>query len=215
MFKNKNKKTNKKTLTYAQAHNRALRSFKKSSKIMIWGGVFNIFGLMFGLIQNAMSQTTPTYFLTNSLLANTLGLTTYQYYLCFSSNSFIFRMFEIFTYNRFENPTLPFWGFIILIMIVVLIFSGLAIFCSIYASQGNKIAFYGQLIFYFIDTIFIIINYLVGEPLEYIWIMIALHVIIWFFLVISIYRYLQLFHIEKIYKTSLIKNDTISKAEEK
>ncbi len=215
MAKKEKKKRVKKTLTYAQAHNRALRSYQRASRIMIWGGVFNIFGLMLGLIYNAMMQTEPTSFLSGSLLANTLSYSSYQFSFCFASNNFIIRIFEMLTYNRFDSSAnMPFWAFIVLSMLIVFIFSALAVGVSIYASQGKRWAFLSMIIFYFIDSAFIIFNYLIGEATTYLWILIALHVIIWFFLIMAIYQYYHLFYIEKIYKQKIAESDTISKAQE-
>lgn len=208
------KKKSKKVLTYAQAHNKALRSYQKSSRIMIWAGVFNIFGLMIDLIQNATQQISPATFIEGTLLGNSLSFSTYQYAFCFSSNSFLFRIFEMLTFYRLGDPSLDFVWFIVIIMAISLIFSSLAILAGIYASQGKKIAFYGQIIFYLVDTIMILACYLIGEASEYLWIMLGLHVIIWFFLIISIYEYYHLFAIEKIYKQNTAESDKITKVEE-
>lgn len=206
MEKQKNKKKfsffkrNKKNYSYAEAHNRAFWAFNKSSKIMIWASVFNVIGLMIGIIQQANTDFSSYYlFSEGSLLFNNVYRSGFQYSLCFSTNSFIFRLLEIPFFNVRDGNAMPVAFFSIIIPIAIS-FSGLMVYISITASQGKKWALYTQTIFYVFDTLMIVGCYLIGESIDILWIMVGLHVIILVFLGVSIYQYYHLFVIEKIYK---------------
>ena len=187
----KNKKE-KKPLTYAEAHNKAFWAFHKSSRIMIWAGVLNVAGLIIGIVQRFTESLSPSFFISDTFLSAKLGGSFYNFSLCFSTNSFVFRLLETLKWADA--------GFISLIIGIAILFTAGAVVLGVFASQGKKWALISEIIFYIFDMAMIIPCYLIGEATIYLWIMIGLHVVILGFLGVAIYQYYNLFTIEKIYK---------------
>lgn len=187
-----NKKKEKKPLTYAEAHNKAFWAFHKSSRIMIWAGVLNVAGLIVGIVQRFTEALEPAFFITDTYLSSKLGGSFFNFSLCFSTNSFVFRLFEAMNLGDI--------GFLSIIIGIAIVFTAGAVLLGVFASQGKKWALVGEVVFYILDMAMIIPCYLIGEAIIYLWIMIGLHVIILGFLGVAIYQYYNLFTIEKIYK---------------
>lgn len=194
------KRRKKKTLTYVEAHNRAFSIFLKASTIMIWAAVFNVFGVMLTIIQYAMNAEISAIFIKDSYLYTHLVSSTYQYSLCFSSNSFIFRFIEVLNRDIYQTtPILETHWFYLITIVISIIFAAGVSFLAILTRSGKKWAMITNAVFYGIDTMMILGCYLIGEDIALLWIMIGVHVIILFFIFIGIFEYFHLFEIEKAY----------------
>lgn len=205
MFKFLKKK--KKQLTYVEAHNKAFRLFQKASLIMIWAAVFNVFGLFISIIQviSSNGELVSKFAFNSFLYNNTLYAgSTFQYSLCYASNSFIFRLFETLTFNPFPNtPKLDTHWFYVIIIVISLIFSSITAFLSVQARNGKFYALLSSAIFYGVDTLMIIACYLIGEDMSNIWITIGVHIIILIFIFIAIFEYARLFEIERLHEKEI------------
>ena len=205
MFKFLKKK--KKPLSYVEAHNKAFKLFQKAALIMIWAAVFNVFGLFISIIQviSSSGELVSKFADGSFLYNNTLYAgSTFQYSLCYASNSFIFRLLETLTFNPYSSAqTLPTSWFYALIIIISLIFSSITAYLSVQARNGKFYALLASAIFYGVDTLMIIDCYLIGEDLSNIWIMIGVHVIILIFIFIAIFEYVRLFEIEKLHEKQI------------
>lgn len=204
---NVSKKGHKKSYTYAEAHNRAFWAFNKATRVMIWAGILNVVGLMVGILQEAFGGVMNNFvFPLDTYLHNTIVNSGYQYSLCFGTNALIFRLLESYAFNKFVGEAMSEIVFVIIIVIIAILFSGIIVYLSVLASQGKKWALFTQSIFYIVDTGAIIGNYIIGEHISILWIQVALHIVILFFVVISIYQYYHLFAIERIYKKTITNN---------
>lgn len=195
-------KRKKNNLSYVDAHNRAFKIFQKASLIMLWAAVFNVFGLIITIIQYMTSSEMVAKFTQGSYLYNNVlyAGSVYQYSMCFSSNSFIFRLLETLTNNPYQSTQIlgtP-WFYVSIIAIAIL-FSAITSYLAVLARGGNFKALLANSIFYGIDTLMIIACWVIGEDMTYIWIMIGIHVIILFFVFIAIFEYVHLFEIEKLH----------------
>lgn len=202
----------KKTLTYAEAHNRAFLAYNKASRVIIWAAILNVIGLMVAIIQQAMTKFDDYFvFALNSLLGSTVVSSGFQFSLCYGINSFIFRLLEIPFANKLGDQTLSYASYIIILVIIAILISAITVYVSVLASQGKKAALYGEIIFYILDTFMIVGCYIIGEASEILWILIGLHVIVLFFLGMALFQYYKLFEIEKIYKIKPSENKHATK----
>lgn len=194
MFKRKKKKT----LTYVEAHNKAFSIFSKASTIMIWAGVFNVFGVMLTIIQYAMTNELAATFIKGSYFYGQMVSSTYQFSLCFSSNTLIFRLLEILNHSIYAStPILETHFFYAIIIVISIIFAALVSYFAILTRSGKRWAMITNGVFYALDTIMVLPLYLLGEDISLLWITLGVHIIILFFVAIGIFEYFHLFEIEK------------------
>lgn len=201
-------KRKKRNLGYVDAHNRAFRIFQKASLIMLWAAVFNVFGLIITIIQYMTSSEMVAKFTQGSYLYNNVlyAGSVYQYSMCFSSNSFIFRLLETLTNNPYHSTQLlPTSWFYVSIIAIAILFSAVSSYLAVLSRGGNFKALLSNAIFYGIDTLMIFACWVMGEDMTYIWIMIGIHVIILFFVFVSIFEYNHLLEIEKLHDKEIIK----------
>ena len=205
------KRRKKKPTTYVEAHNRAFSIFTKASTIMIWAAVFNVFGVMLTIIQYAMNNELAAVFIKDSLLYGQMVSSTYQFSLCFSSNSFIFRLLEILNHSIYNSvPILETHWFYIAIIAIAIAFAGVVSYLSILTKNGKKWAMITNAVFYGVDTIMILGCYLIGEDISLLWISLGVHIIILFFIAVGIFEYFHLFEIEKTHDKQVTQNEEIN-----
>ena len=206
-------KRKKKTLGYIDAHNKAFRIFQKAALIMIWAAVFNVFGLFITIIQYVTSGEMVAKFSEGTYLYNNIlyAGSTFQYSLCYSTNSLLFRLLETITFNPFTSTqVLQTHWFYLLIILISIVFSGITAYLSVLARSGKLYALLANAIFYGIDTLVIVACWILGEDLTYIWIMIGMHVIILFFIFIAIFEYVHLYEIEKLHDKEIKQKEEIN-----
>lgn len=167
-------KREKPQLTYEEAHNKAYWKYSKAAGIFIWAGILNVVGLIFAIIQYHGGATLS-----------------YDFYLCFLSNTAIFRLFAL---TSLDIAPL----YVIYFVIACASSSGL-ILCSVFAKQGKKNALFIGTIIYFIDLFCAIPSYFLGENVTNLWLSIAIHIIISSFSVIAIYEYFHIIRIAEKY----------------
>ena len=170
-------KKEKKPLTYQEEHNKALDRFKKSSRLIIWVGVLNVISLLIAII-NYFTQETTLYF-----------------YFCFGFNDLIFQLLAMIP-SFFKDFTVL---YMISIIAIALLSSAGAVLLGVFASQGKKKFLWASIIFYMVDTLFIIPCAIIGESYISILLMSVLHIIILAILIIAIYEFYKIIEIAKRY----------------
>ena len=165
----------KRPLTYKEEHNKTLDRFRKSSRLLIWVGAFNVISLLVAIIQYASG--------TGSLF----------FYFCFGCNDLLFQAIARIP-NFFINHTILYF---VIIVIIALITTAGAVLLGVFASQGKKKFLFGSLIFYMLDTLCIIPCAFLGETYISILSMSVLHVAILSIIVIAVYEYYKIINIAK------------------
>lgn len=170
------KKKQKKTLTYVEAHNKAVNRYKRSARILIWASIFSVIALLIGVIQlysdSGNSSTLPTYF-------------------CYGAVELSFFLFASFS-------SLPPLGYIFIVIGISLVISIGMVFLSVEASQGKRKPLIISVGLYFIDWVIVIITEILFRPSTFL-LTAGFHVIFSVILVIAIYEYFNVINIEKKY----------------
>ena len=171
------KKVRREPPTYKEIHNKTLERFKKSSRLIIWAGVLNVISLLISIIQFATIKDNL------------------YFYFCFGCNDLIFR--SLMYIPNFVNKFIVLY-FIVIVLIAILTTS-LAVILGVFGSQGKKKALWGSLIFYTIDTTFIIPCIFIGESTISIILMSVLHIAILLIIIFAVYEYYKIIEIAKRY----------------
>lgn len=190
------KKKEKKQISYVDAHNKAVKTYKRSSLFIFWGGIVN-----------AISTILAVFNIGN--IANSELAASYRYSLNFTFNRFLF--------NAIEYSDLNIVVQIILILLIAFSSSALLAFVGYSASLGKIKFLIGGGIFYLIDFILTFIYDNIFPFLfekSFNWTLyafsIATHVVILGFIVVAIINYYKVIHIEKKHQEFLenqIKNE--------
>ncbi len=170
--------TKRKTASYVELHNRAVERFRKSSRILIWAGIFNVLGLAVGIVQIFSSPETE----------HTLPL-----YFCFGLFDIFFNLIikEIIDWSN------AYVGFGLAIFVAMIMSIG-AILLSVFASQGRKRPLIIATGLYFIDWVLVLIAYFLSlESWQNLIMSCGFHLIISACLAYAIYQYFNVINIEK------------------
>lgn len=165
--------TKRKTASYVELHNRAVERFRKSSRILIWAGIFNVLGLAIGIVQvsSGVSDTLPFYF-------------------CFGILDILFNSLIVMINNVYAE-------FAIAIVVAMALSVG-AILLSVFASQGRKRPLIIATGLYFIDWVLVLIAYFLSlESWQNLIMSCGFHLIISACLAYAIYQYFNVINIEK------------------
>ena len=187
-------KKEKKGMSYVDAHNKAVKTYKRSSLFILWGGIINIFGAIMGVFNFGKSEISE------------FGIN-YRYSLSLASNRFIFNSLEYSEINVILSS--------FIVILVAIATAALLAIIGYLANKGNiKYLMIGMGI-YIGDFIFTFIydNLLLGSlgafELGFNWTIyafsIAIHSIILIFIVIAIINYYQVLNIEKKHQEELAK----------
>lgn len=168
---------NKEPLSYKEEHNNAYERFHKSSRLLIWAGALNVISLLVSIIQFTVDKETL------------------YFYFCFGSNDLFFMALAHIP-NFIEQYIALYF---VVIVIIALLTSVGAILLGVFASQGKKKPLFGSLIFYGIDTLFIIPCAFIGESYVSILLMSVLHVVILSIIVFAVYEYYKVIEIARRY----------------
>ena len=172
MAKERRKRDKKKrVLTYEEEHNLHYGRFQRSSHAFLWAAIINVIGLIVTIVQATQGQTELSF------------------YINFASCDLIFRSLALIPYFNSGGE----WLYIILIILVAALFSGLAIWLSVTASQGKIKLLWLELILYVVDLFVVLPCYFFfGEAESVLWAMFILHAIVIFFMVWSLYEYYRI-----------------------
>ena len=172
MAKERRKRDKKKrVLTYEEEHNLHYGRFQRSSHAFLWAAIINVIGLIVTIVQATQGQTELSF------------------YINFASCDLIFRSLALIPYFNSGGE----WLYVILIILVAALFSGLAIWLSVTASQGKIKLLWLELILYVVDLFVVLPCYFFfGEAESVLWAMFILHAIVIFFMVWSLYEYYRI-----------------------
>ncbi len=185
----------KKKMSYVDAHNNAVRAYKKASTSIIFIGIFNVIGAIFYLVQ-----------------INDVGDFAGQF-LCLGLNMFIFSIPPV---GEFLISNLP-WSVIIYILLFFS-FGALYAFLGVMANRGKGKYLYASLILYLIDWVFLLCCYFYLNAFlssNSVFLMIGVHLIVTVFLFMAIYQYHKVISIEIVHKREIQKEKMTSEGENK
>ena len=181
----------KKPKTYSTLHNRAVRLFQKSSKIMIWAAILNLCGAIFGLMM-----------LANSNQSGFGG----GYSLCLGTAHYLFLVVQTYVPDAVAGN--------ILIILIAAIFSALLIVFASFSMRVNIVWIIISFVFYFIDSIVSIFSFLDTGFANYCVAMFC-HIVILLFAFLCLYSYYNVISIEKRFKNiKVVKGKIIREGEE-
>ena len=177
-------KRSKKVLSYAEAHNKAVNSYKKVSMFMLWGGLLNIFALIIGIVQistNNVIESLP-YSWPTSGFAMTYSI-------------------QIFFANILLSSIDSLAANLISVVIALILSAGFGVL-SMFASRGRLACLISGMSLYAIDFVFMFFLYKYFAP--YIWtnyaFTLATHVVILASQIYALAQYYNVLNIEKRYK---------------
>jgi len=148
--------------------------------------LLNIFSLVIGFIEGNLITTVNFYFLNNSFLWKMMSFSHYQFFATFGIVNFLTRIMEAYTSTNFvSNPS---FNVIAWYIISGLIGLGLSIMTFILINKGSEgkrkplIAF---LIFYGLDSLFLIGNIAIGECIAGIFSQLGIHLFGWIIILLA------------------------------
>ena len=175
-------------ITYHEAHNRAVRTYQKTSIFLFWAGVVNVFAIIIGVIQNAAG----------SLFDNELS------YLWPRSGFSMCLSIQIYL-NKLLLENLPSLLAVadILIILIGLVLGGLFAFIGFMASKGKRLYLFGGTALYALDFGAMFIVYHLADVksnwTNYAFTLVV-HALVLGALAIAIWQYYNVIHIEKAFK---------------
>ena len=180
------KKRAKQPLSYKDAHNRAVRMYRRCSFFLLWAGVVAVFAALIGVIQMATQSTISgvSYPWPSSGFALTL---TVQILL----SGLILK-----------NLSAVLAGF--LIMLIALVFGSLLAFGGFFASRGHIAILISSAVFYALDfaAMFFVYQYLVPMVWTNYAFTLVIHVVVLAAIALAIVEFYNVLHIEKVFNTN-------------
>ena len=172
------KQKKQRTISYVDSHNTAVLRYRRYCKAFIWVGVVNFVGLIIGIIQFYIQKNVDSV----------------PFYFCFGVCDMLFS----FLYTLKGLHIAWFW---VITISFALITTSLAVLGGLFSSFGKKKYLFAVLIFYFVDWVVVILNYLlVTQNLTGLLINAGIHAISTFFIVMAVYQYYNVINIEKRFK---------------
>lgn len=180
-------KKTKRQISYHEAHNRAVKTYQKTSIFLFWAGVVNVFAIIIGVIQNAAG----------SVLDNTLAYLWPRsgFAMCFSLQIYL---------NKLLLTNISIVAVVdILIILIALVLGALFAFIGFMASKGRRLYLFLGAGLYTLDFGAMFIVYHLGAiPSN--WtnyaFSLAVHALVLGALAIAIWQYYNVIHIEKVFK---------------
>lgn len=176
-----------KQVNYVDAHNKAVRSYKKTSMFLMWAGLISVFASIIGVIQIAANSTLEG----NAYLWPTSGFA-----LNFSIEIYLSSLF-------IQNLDIGLAYF--LIILTSIIFAGIFVTLSIFSSKGYKVLLILGSALYALDFIFMFFIYVfLGVPkvwTNYAFTLVT-HIVVCLGLIYAIIQYYNVLHIEKVFNKS-------------
>ncbi len=184
------KKREKRPITYGEAHNKAVRMFKRSSIFLLWAGIVNLFAVIIGVIQSAAG----------SILSSEICKITWPtsgYALSFSIQIFL---------NSLLVPAMDPGLAYFLMLLIAAGFSALFVFIGLFASKGRLGLLIAGGALYALDFVGMFFVYGFTQ-VPAVWtnyaFTLATHAIIFAAVVVAIIEYYNVIHIEKIFKGAM------------
>ncbi len=189
MAKEKQKKEKKKwerrvktPPTYIEAHNKAVKGFKRYTTVFVFIAIFNVIGAIFFLVPISGGESY------------------WGHFLCLSFQMFIFTQAPIMSW-MLDNVIFA----SILFMVVAAGIAAVVCWLGVEARLGKKKYMYASYIIYIVDWVFLILLYSVRNEysdtyMSYneLWLMLGMHVITAYFAIRGFFYYRRVFAIEYI-----------------
>lgn len=163
--------------TYAEAHNKAVKLYQKTSFFLFWAGIVNVIAAIFGVF--GLGTTT----INDEVIS-------YRYSMCFTSNKFIFDVLE--QYSGLDN-----WITGIIIFAIALCSGALFALLGVLANQGKRNYLFIGAIVYVVDfALFFVYDALSWQNWQTFAFGIATHIVVLFFFAVAVFEYFNVLSIE-------------------